>query len=82
MISANQHVLRRILNALEGEDLSGVLRLCRKLPMRYRDDYEIQQICSEILVYSEFKTYGGLEEVKSRLRELVDIRGLGTPSVL
>ena len=81
MITANHHVLQEILNTLGGKDPNRVLELCRELSKRYPDDYDIQQICSEILVYSEFKNHTGLEEVKSRLKELIDIRKLKPPSV-
>lgn len=64
-------VIEDILKALEEGDLDKLQELCKKYSMQYKDDYDVQQVCSEIRVFAELGNHKSLEEVKSKLREIV-----------
>ncbi|RLI85486.1 MAG: hypothetical protein DRO76_05425 [Candidatus Altiarchaeales archaeon] len=64
-------VIEDILKALEEGDLDKLQKLCKKYSMQYKDDYDVQQVCSEIKVFAELGNHESLEDVKSRFRGIL-----------
>ena len=68
---SSSQVLRKLLMQIENKDMTELLSLCDNASTEFEDDYHIQQVCTEIRVYAEFRNDSGLEEVKSRIKDIL-----------
>ncbi len=82
MVYASYHVIKDILEIIEEKDLDKLQRECAKFCKRYPNDRELHElICgldsklSEYIVSKDEKT---LEDLKSKLKDLVNIRKIET----
>ena len=85
MIIASHYVLRHILRSLESGNLINAQETFKKFHLRYSTDDRLQDIYNEFLGHvvnqeseeSRESQDKSLEEIKTGIKELIDIRKLG-----
>ena len=79
MITASHYVIRDVLRMVESGDLEELHKMCGRYGALYKYDTEFKDIlCNKIPEYMESKNSKKLGEIKSRLKELINVRKLRT----
>lgn len=82
MVYASYHVIKDILEIIEEKDLDKLQKECAKFCKRYPNDGELHElICTADSKLSEYivsKDEKPLEGLKSKLKDLVNIRKIET----
>ncbi len=82
MVLASYHVIRDVLEIIESSDMEKLQDMCAKFCKRYPEDEEFRKIiCGAVSKLSEYmlsRDETVLGDIKSELRELMNIRKMET----
>jgi len=76
MILSSHYVIKDILHTVERRDVEEIKRICYKYTSRYRNDKELTRVCDIVMRDIDVIREKGLDEMKSRLEELLSVRKL------